>query len=195
MCTLILNADASPISIIPLSVSHWKDAVKLYYQDRASVISEYDIAVHSPSVSFNIPKIMISREYIQPPTNVKFSKDHLLLRDEFKCQYCGVGDSIGLGSNLTMDHVIPRKNGGRTTWENIVMSCIPCNSKKGHRTDWKPVNKPYRPNYFQLYNKRKKFPIQIADNEWRSFIDFPDDKIILVEPEFKFDISLKKMVF
>ena len=78
-----------------------------------------------------VPKVLLLRSYSQVPVHeVKFSRENLLDRDDHRCQYCGNQLEAAL---LNMDHVIPRDQGGKTSWENIVTSCIKCNSKKANR--------------------------------------------------------------
>ncbi|NIR52078.1 HNH endonuclease, partial [candidate division KSB1 bacterium] len=60
---------------------------------------------------------------------VSFSKKNILRRDDFTCQYCGNQENP-----LTVDHIIPKSRGGKTTWTNVVVACKPCNMKKGSRT-------------------------------------------------------------
>jgi 5-methylcytosine-specific restriction endonuclease McrA len=62
---------------------------------------------------------------------VKFSRINVLTRDQFQCQYCGERKPT---AELNYDHVVPRSRGGKTTWTNIVSSCVPCNSRKSNRT-------------------------------------------------------------
>ncbi|MFX9589426.1 HNH endonuclease, partial [Acinetobacter baumannii] len=73
---------------------------------------------------------------------------NLFLRDRFVCQYCGSPD------HLTFDHVVPRRLGGRTTWENIVTACAPCNLAKGGRTPKEAqmamFRAAHRPTMFEL---------------------------------------------
>lgn len=64
-------------------------------------------------------------------TAVKFNRKSVFARDDFRCQYCGKSRPT---SQLSLDHVMPRSQGGKTTWANIVSSCLPCNSRKGGRT-------------------------------------------------------------
>jgi len=66
-----------------------------------------------------------------PRQTIKLNRRNVYARDHNHCQYCG---SLFSNSELSMDHVIPRSHGGRTTWDNIVAACIPCNTKKGDRT-------------------------------------------------------------
>src|SRR3546814_19245766 len=71
---------------------------------------------------------MRSKQYVKPSKHPAFTRFNLFLRDKFACQYCGSPN------DLTFDHVIPRRAGGRTTWENVATACSPCNLKKGGRT-------------------------------------------------------------
>ena len=63
----------------------------------------------------------------RPARNPAFTRFNVFLRDRFECQYCGADE------DLTFDHVIPRSRGGRTTWDNVVTACAPCNLLKGGR--------------------------------------------------------------
>ncbi len=67
------------------------------------------------------------KTYIKPARHPAFTRFNVFLRDRFECQYCGDP------KDLTFDHVIPRSRGGRTTWENVVTACSPCNLQKGGR--------------------------------------------------------------
>lgn len=96
-----------------------------------------------------IPKVLLLRTYSQVPSHeVKFSRENLFERDHYKCQYCGKQMEASL---LNMDHVIPRDQGGKTSWENIVTACIQCNSKKAnrlpHQANMHLIKKPERPRW------------------------------------------------
>ena len=62
---------------------------------------------------------------------VKFSRINIFTRDGFTCQYCGARKAM---KDLNYDHVVPRRQGGKTDWENIVTSCYPCNARKSDKT-------------------------------------------------------------
>jgi 5-methylcytosine-specific restriction endonuclease McrA len=175
---LVLNMDGSPVNVLPLSTMGWTDAVKALYADKVEPIAYYDDwVVRSPSVEMRVPSVVMSKSYIKPGRDMKFSRSNVFLRDGHICQYClhrfGYDD-------LTMDHVVPRKDGGATKWENIVSSCGPCNSKKGHSTHMKPKNKPYRPSYYEMADKAKTRPITIRHESWIDYVNWPADKIRLV---------------
>ncbi len=79
-----------------------------------------------------VPRIVRLTRYDKlPQTTVRFNRKNLFARDDHCCQYCGQVRPL---SQLSLDHVIPRSMGGKTTWENIVCSCMQCNSRKGGRT-------------------------------------------------------------
>jgi len=125
---LVLNADWQPLSFLPLSVWSWQDAVKAAWQGRVDVVASYDVAVRSASTSYSIPSVVVLRQYERRDFKApKFSKRLLMLRDNFRCQYCM--DAFP-PSQLTCDHVVPRAFGGLSTWENTVACCVACNARK-----------------------------------------------------------------
>ena len=165
---LILNADAQPVSYLPLSVIQWKEAIKYMYHDKCDVLEWYDDwLVRSPTWETKVPAIIMMREFIKHKTEVRFSKSNLYLRDGYTCLYC---EQPVPRMHLTMDHVVPISKGGGTHWENIVTACGDCNSRKGNRMDWKPKYKPYRPGYWELVRKRKQLHFTIKHPSWEQFI-------------------------
>lgn len=180
--TLILNADAQPVSFVPLSTMSWKDAVKQMFQDRVSVIAEYDDwEVSSPSITIKVPAILMMHEYQNISKNVRYSSSMIKLRDEYKCQYCG-DDCSHDHTLLTMDHVKPRKIGGKTSWDNIVAACFKCNNEKADTITSKPKIMPVKPSYFQLADKARKFPIQIGHESWLDYIGWDPNNVSIRSP-------------
>lgn len=126
--TLVLNADGRPLSTYPPSIISAQDAVSALWRDRAIVVENWPEAFfRSPSTSVPVPKTMMLRQYANISADPKFCRRSVLLRDRFCCQYCGQRFEA---HDLTYDHLVPRSAGGRTTWDNIVTACIPCNAKK-----------------------------------------------------------------
>ena len=118
---LLLNADASPISVIPLSAISWEEAIQKMVSDKATVLEWYDDwIVHSANWETRVPAVMILKEYQKKKTGVRFSKQNVFLRDSYVCQYCGVSVT---GRTATLDHVLPTSHGGKTTFENTCCSC------------------------------------------------------------------------
>ncbi len=91
MDTLLLNKDASPISILPLSAVGWQEAIKYIWLDRVHVLEWYDDwVVRSPSWETRVPAVMMVKDYVKAKKYPRFSKYNVTLRDHFECQYCGV---------------------------------------------------------------------------------------------------------
>lgn len=165
---LVLNADFRPLSYLPLSLWPWQEAVKAAFLERVTVLAEYEERVRSPSVSIRIPSVVVLKDYVRPAKSTAFTRFNLFLRDEFTCQYCGAKD------HLTFDHVTPRARGGRTTWENVVAACGPCNLRKGSQTlkrsGMNLRRPPLRPSPEQLQNVGRKFPPNHLHGSWMDFL-------------------------
>ena len=165
---LVLNADYRPLSYYPLSLWCWQDAVKAAYMDRVDIVAEYDHYVHSPTIRFRIPSVVVLKDYVKPQKRVAFTRFNLFLRDHFSCQYCG---SKG---DLTFDHVVPRASGGVTSWQNVVAACSPCNLKKGSkslkRVGMSLARKPRCPEAEELRNAGRNFQPNYLHESWMDFL-------------------------
>ncbi len=168
---LVLNADFRPLSYFPLSLWCWQDSVKAVFMSRVNVISEYDNVVHSPSQEMRIPSVIALKDYVHMSRKPAFTRFNVFLRDGFQCQYCG---EHLRAEGLTFDHVVPRSRGGRTTWENVVAACAPCNLRKGARhpqeSGVRPFRKPRQPNNHQLQENGRAFPPNYLHHSWRDFL-------------------------
>lgn len=168
MTCLILNSDAAPISLLPLSVLPWEEAIKHMVLEKGTVLEWYDDwIVRSPSWETRVPAVMILKEYQRKKYNLRFSKYNVFLRDRYICQYCGTSVNR---SSATLDHVTPVSLGGRNSWENCTTSCGPCNSKKGNRSDVRPRTRPAKPTYFQLAENRRSMTWDFAHSSWEHYI-------------------------
>jgi len=88
--------------------------------------------VQTVDSAFDAPEVEVASFYDGiPKGSVVFSRRNLYRRDRFTCQYCGERSRAG---NLTVDHVLPRSRGGKTSWENCVAACIACNTRKDNKT-------------------------------------------------------------
>jgi 5-methylcytosine-specific restriction endonuclease McrA len=128
METLVLSQSYEPVARVP-----WQRAVMLLFQGKVEVVEEYeDRFVRSVTVAVRMPSVIrFIRGLRKGPKGVKFSRENVYLRDNCRCQYCGQKVSR---PEATYDHVLPRAQGGKTCWENVVIACVPCNQKKGNRT-------------------------------------------------------------
>jgi 5-methylcytosine-specific restriction endonuclease McrA len=162
---LVLNADFQPLSYFPLSIFVWEDAIKAVVKGSHVVVAEYDQVVRSPSTTMKLPSVIALRDYVRPTNRVAFTRFNVFLRDRFRCQYCGQQHLKG----LTFDHVVPRVRGGTTCWENIVASCEPCNTRKGH-AHAKPLRAPYEPAAHDLMAAQRLFPPNFLHESWQDFL-------------------------
>jgi len=125
--TLLLDKSYQPLTTVS-----WQKAICLLIMGKAEVVSEYDTEVHSVSTTVRLPAVARLIHVLQPRCKqVKFSKQNILARDRWKCQYCGTTISR---NTMTLDHVVPRAKGGRSSWENVVAACEPCNWAKADRS-------------------------------------------------------------
>lgn len=125
--------------------------------------------IHGIRRSLWAPRIVVLGLYDKlPRLEVKFSRRNVFLRDQFTCQYCS---KVLPEHQMNLDHVIPRDKGGRTTWDNIVTSCVRCNSRKAnklpHEVDMHPTRKPYAPRWRPLFGMQDG---GLAHASWRHFI-------------------------
>jgi len=166
--TLVLNADFRPLSYYPLSLWSWQDAIKAVFLDRVNVVANYERVIKSPSFQINLPSVVALKDYIKPQKHPAFTRFNLFLRDRFTCQYCTSTQ------DLTFDHLVPRSRGGRTTWENVVTACSPCNLQKANRMaaeiGMHPRQKPYRPSVFDLNNNGRAFPPNYLHDSWMDYL-------------------------
>jgi 5-methylcytosine-specific restriction endonuclease McrA len=169
MSTLILNADASPVSLLPLSTICWEEAIRYMVTDKANVLEWYDDwIVRSAKWSTRVPAVMMLNEFQKKKTAIRFSKQNVFLRDEYRCQYCGANVTP---RTATLDHVLPQSHGGRSVWTNAVCSCSTCNSKKGNNKDITPKKNPWKPDYWELVSKRKKLGWDIPHPSWINYLE------------------------
>jgi 5-methylcytosine-specific restriction endonuclease McrA len=137
-----------------------------------SVREPEDEMVHTISFRIRIPRVIVLLLFDHlPKKEVKFTRHNIFDRDKCTCQYCGKKLDR---KELNLDHVLPRDRGGQTTWENIVCSCIPCNSKKGnrlpHEAGMKLIRQPQRPKW-RPFVQLTFGGVSHCENEWKHFVD------------------------
>ncbi|MBL8955201.1 MAG: HNH endonuclease, partial [Myxococcaceae bacterium] len=128
MDTLVLNATYEPLCRIS-----WQRAITLLFNGKVEVVDEYeDKTVRSVTFELKMPSVVrFLRLLKRRKPVVRFSRENVYARDGGKCQYCTRPVSR---AEATYDHVTPRRLGGVTSWDNIVIACVACNQKKGGRT-------------------------------------------------------------
>jgi 5-methylcytosine-specific restriction endonuclease McrA len=150
------------------------DCMQWLEQSAAAAPEDNEAYVQTVRLRVRVPKVLLLRSYDKLPVQeVRFTRDNLFERDHYRCQYCG---NDFPDHKLNMDHVIPRAKGGRTSWENIVTSCIPCNTRKAnrlpHQASMPLMKKPERPRWRPFISSLidQKF-----DADWERFIQLKQE--------------------
>ena len=122
------------------------------------------------SFRIRIPRVILLVLFDRlPKKEVKFTRHNIFERDRNICQYCG---KVFERKDLNLDHVIPRDRGGPTVWENIVCSCVECNTRKANRTPVEAgmhlIKKPKRPKWRPFVQVTFGMP---AHDSWKHFLD------------------------
>jgi 5-methylcytosine-specific restriction endonuclease McrA len=122
--SLLLNASYEPLCVVPA-----RRAVVLVLTAKAVVIEASDVELRSERLTVAEPVVIRLTRYVRVPyrSRAPLSRQGVFSRDGHRCQYCG-------GSAETLDHVVPRSQGGRHVWENLVAACRRCNHTKADRT-------------------------------------------------------------
>jgi len=128
-----------------------------------------DESIHTIRFRIRIPKVVLLLFFDRlPHKEVKFTRHNIFERDANTCQYCG---KVFERRDLNIDHVVPRDRGGTTVWDNVVCSCIPCNTRKANRTPaeagMRLIRKPKRPKWRPFVQVTVPKP----DDSWKHFLD------------------------
>jgi 5-methylcytosine-specific restriction endonuclease McrA len=139
---LVLNQDYQALSICNIE----RAFLLLFLKKAELVVEDETRELRSVSKSFKFPCVIRLYRYVKMPyQKVTLTRSNIFRRDDNQCVYCGAKN------NLTIDHVIPKSQGGKDTWENLVTACQDCNARKGDRTPeasgMELRRKPFRPSY------------------------------------------------
>jgi 5-methylcytosine-specific restriction endonuclease McrA len=162
---LVLNATFEPINVTAV-----RRALVLMLKGVAQAEETNHSQVHSTSKTIQVPSVIRLLTYRHIPQQSRaLSRKNILLRDRNTCQFCG---NSFPASELTLDHVLPRSRGGRSSWENLVASCYSCNNRKGDRTPEEAGLKlQRRPRPFTLHTSRQLMRlIGHRDEKWRKYL-------------------------
>lgn len=182
---LVLNR-----AYLPIHVTSVRRAFTLIYRDLARAIDEqyqtFDFeswaelgsicegdTIGTARGPIPVPRVIVLTAYDRMPKRyVRFSRINIFARDNFTCQYCG---DRPVRSELNLDHVVPRALGGRSTWDNVVCSCVDCNRRKGGRTPEQAglslTRLPAKPRWTPLMNLMVS---SVRYKEWRPFLNVVD---------------------
>lgn len=160
---LVLNANFEPINVCST-----RRAIGLILSGKAALVLNGRGEIQTVSRSYPRPSIIRLEKMVKRPRpRVRLTKREILRRDDYTCQYCGQHPP-----HLTIDHVVPRRLGGKHTWDNLVAACPACNHRKGGRTleqaQMKLLRQPTEPPASASYI----FGRHLKDNQdWVPFVD------------------------
>jgi 5-methylcytosine-specific restriction endonuclease McrA len=142
----VWNATARVIDPVDYRLYTWADWSAL--RPRAD-----EAAITTPRLRLRVPEVVTLTTYDRLPIlTVPFNRRNVFQRDRYACQYCGARPG---SVELTIDHVVPRSQGGVSSWENCVLACVTCNRHKANRTPEQAGlslrTKPVRPRWQPLY--------------------------------------------
>lgn len=161
---LVLNQNYEPLNICRL-----RRAIVLVLQGKAEIIESDSKVVRTVDRSFEAPSVIKLVYFVRKPRpKLQLSRRSILARDNYRCQYCGQHSS-----ELTIDHVIPRRFGGKSTWENLVTACKQCNNKKGDKTlqqaNMKLIKLPKKIKYLPNFSFSRHYK-GIERKEWEKYL-------------------------
>ncbi|MFT4032834.1 MAG: HNH endonuclease [Siphonobacter sp.] len=142
---LVLNQDYSALTICSVA-----KAFLLVYLKKADLLAEsQNESLRSITQSFPMPTVIRLHKYVYLPyRGVMLTRQNIFRRDANRCQYCGRTDE------LTLDHVIPKSRGGKSSWDNLTTACKRCNSRKGDFTPEEagmPLHqRPFKPTFIMF---------------------------------------------
>lgn len=150
----------------PLLVCNAKRALLLLLLGKAEVVENSSFFAASIRRRYILPSVVRLGNFIRKPRlEVKLSKQNILRRDRYACQYCGTSQGP-----LTIDHLVPKSLGGDETWDNLVCACTVCNNKKANRSLKQSrmtlIKKPRRPHYFSFI----QYSIHNPDDNWKPYL-------------------------
>ena len=178
--TLVLNRNWQPVGVATVAktlTKVWNETARIVdpvdyqqysWQGWSQLRPESDdLFIQTNRFQLRVPEVITLTKYDRLPANaVTFSRRNVFKRDKFMCQYCGAQPG---SEELTIDHVLPRAQGGTSTWANCVLACIDCNSRKADRTPQQarmPLRSPpVRPKWKPVYASRG-----IRIESWSRFI-------------------------
>ena len=145
------------------------EARNQYSDEALEIASEYDW-IRTVRMRIAVPKVIRLLGYDRlPQQDVKLNRRNIFARDCNRCQYCGRRFPT---SELSLDHVTPRSQGGRSVWLNLVCCCVRCNARKGGRTPkqahMKLIRDPVKPKRNPIINLRLGSGKYAS---WRAFLD------------------------
>lgn len=188
--TLVLNRNWQPVNVAPVS-----RALTLLWNESAHVVDPDDFRLYrwedwarlaprdgepflrTVRTRLRVPEVLTLIRYDKPrETAVTFNRRNIFKRDHSTCQYCGARPGT---SELTLDHVVPRAQGGMSTWDNCVLACVSCNARKANRTPTQagmrlrktPVRPAWKPVYASSGIRIESWSRFLSEAYWNVTLD------------------------
>ena len=160
---LVLNNNYEPLNICRV-----RRAVPLIYLGKAEMVENGVGFIHTIRDSFAVPTVIRLHYTIKRPhPQRKLTRIEIFNRDNFICQYCGKKKNP-----LTLDHVVPRYQGGAHSWENVVSACVACNRRKAGKTpqeaEMRLIHQPSQPRGNGLFYIPTRYPS--IRSEWQKYL-------------------------
>ena len=172
------------MSLLPLSLWCWQDAVKAIFQGKVTVVDTYpDVFIRAVNIDMPLPSVIALNEYVPKKDQTPaFTRRNVFLRDGYRCQYC---NQYFRTNDLTLDHFVPRSMGGRLNWQNAVSSCRKCNGRKGsvhpkklRSIGMRVLQEPRVPTQWELASMAGKMVPKKVHATWQPYLG-----VIAAEPE------------
>ena len=149
----------------------WQRSIVLLYQGKAEIIKETEKVIYNTdkSYSYVVPRVIRLIQYVTQifKNKIPYSKSNVFLRDRFKCQFCG---KKLVKNECTVDHVVPKAKGGKSSWINCVTACKRCNGEKGDRdlydTHFRLLREPVAPSVADFARIKSIQMVDILKDIW-----------------------------
>lgn len=160
---IVLNGDFSFLNTVS-----WRRGLRLFLTGKSEVLKYGDKVIRCADGSeLKIPLVVRLIKVIRMiyKNCVPYSKRNIMVRDGHRCMYCGATEK------LTIDHMIPASRGGKTSFENCITACQPCNNKKGNKTPSEarmfPQRQPHCPTISEFFRiKMQSLGVDECLKEW-----------------------------
>lgn len=165
--TLLLNTTYEPVKVIS-----WQRAVTMLVLGKVETVRTYDSVLRAVHINIQTPAVVRLIDFVRRRRmRIAMSRRNIFYRDGYQCQYC---HRRLPARELTCDHVVPRSQGGVTSWENLVTACGPCNRRKGGRTPeqarMKLRHRPARPESLPIEFALNLGTAQSLPDSWRDYL-------------------------
>lgn len=184
----MLNSSYQPVKLVS-----WQRAILLWFQGKVEVLEYHPsdkVVVRSAREEFQVPSVLRLKRFINHRrfTRVKFCRENVYRRDEYRCQYCGEEFHA---KELTLDHVVPASKKGRKDWTNMVTACRKCNHRKANRTPLAAgmplLSEPRVPNWLPPVQANLRF--DSLPESWRIYLSGILDEGLGALPEDLEDLT------